>query len=251
MQKHRRNIQKYIIGGVAIFAAVLAVTFCQWESSVAAQSPTVTPFPGPAATATAAAQRMTQAQQQQTQGAAMKAQADAQRARAAELEAAGNDAINSGIASYAAAASDAEQAAAALQAQQVGIASELLARSQSNIDTGKAQLTTAQSAISELSGMVDAQASTIISMTTRLQQAEANVITLRNAYTATIAQQDAAQKQSLAGSAIALLAFVAALFVLIAWVAQVMRNRRADPPHTDAPPLEGEFTVSAEDEQNL
>lgn len=244
-------MQKYTFGGVAIFVLVLAVTFCQWGGNAAAQSPTVTPYPGPAATATAAVQRMTQAQQQQAQGAAMKAQADAQRARAAQLETAGNDAINSGIASYAAAASDAERASAALQAQQVGIASELLARSQSNIATGKAQLAMAQSAISELSGMVDTQASTIISLTTRLQQAETNVTTLRNAYTATVAQQDAVQKQSLAGNAITLLAFVAALFVLIAWAAQAMRNRRDDPPASaaPAPPLEGEYTVSAEDEQ--
>lgn len=120
MQKHRENIQKYTAGGVAIFVAVLAVTFCQWGNSAAAQVPIVTPLPGPAATATAAAQNMAQARQQQAQGAQMKAEADAQRARAAQLEAQGNDAISAGMASYSAAASDAEQAAAALKAQQIG-----------------------------------------------------------------------------------------------------------------------------------
>lgn len=245
MQKHRENIQKHIAGGIAIFVAVLAVTFCQWGGSAAAQAPIVTPYPGPAATATAAAQNMAQARSQQQQGAQMKAEADAQRARAAQLEAQGNDAINQGIASYAAAASDAEQAAAALQAQQVGIASELLARSQSNIDTGKAQLSTAQSAISELSSMVDAQSTAIISLTTRLQQAEMNVKTLRDAYTATIAQQDASAKQNLAWDAVKLLAFVAALFVLVAWAAQVMRNRRADPPAYN---VVGAEVIDAEDE---
>ena len=71
-----------------------------------------------------------------------------------------------------------------------------------------------------------------------------NVTTLRNAYAATIAQQDAAAKQSLAGNAIALLAFVAALFVLIAWGAQTMRNRRADPPPFSA----GGDVIDNEDE---
>lgn len=176
----------------------------------------------------------------------MRAEADAYRARAAQLEAQGNDAIAQGAASYSAAASDAEQASANIKAQQIGAALELLARLQSNLNEVKGQLDIAQNSISELKSIVNVQYSTIITLTEQKQQAEMNVKTLRDAYTATVAQQDASAKQSLAGNAIALLAFIAALAILVAWAAQVMRNRRADPPAPAAPPLEGEYTVEDE-----
>lgn len=244
-------MQKHSIGGAIVFVLVLAVTFCRMGASAAAQSPTVTPYPGPAATATAAAQRMTQAQQQQTQGAAMKAQAEQYRARADTLETQGNDAISQGAAAYSAAASDAEQASADIKAQQIGAALELLARLQSNLNEVKGQLDIAQNSISELKSIVNIQYSTIITLTEQKQQAEANVVTLRNAYTATVAQQDAAQKQSLAGYAIFVLAFVAVLSLIFVLIAQVMRNRPTNPPAqaAPAPPLEGEYTVTEDDQQ--
>lgn len=242
MKKHRGNIKKYISGGVSIFV-LLAVLFA---TPAAAQSPTVTPFPGPALTATAAAYNMTRAQQQQQQGAQMKAEAAAQRARAAQLEQQGNDAISQGQASYSSAAQDATAAAAALQAQQIGIANEFIARAQSNIEAGRGQIDAARNAISQLRLMVDVQAGTIISLTNRVQQAEMNVQTINNAYQATISQQEKSQRESTIDSIFTGLLIIAFLIVLVALVAQVIRSRRDSPEDTTAPPIEAEYTVENE-----
>lgn len=179
----------------------------------------------------------------------MKAEAAAQRARAAQLEQQGNDAISQGQASYSSAAQDATAAAAALQAQQIGIANEFIARAQSNIEAGRGQIDAARNAISQLRLMVDAQAGAIISLTNQVQQAEMNVQTINNAYQATIAQQEKSQRESTIDSIFTGLLIIAFLIVLVALIAQVIRNRHDPPPDDPSPPIDAEYTVNDEREE--
>jgi len=232
---------------IAAFLLSGGVALMILSTPAAAQGPTTaTPYPGPALTATAAAYNMAQAQQQQRQGAQMKAEAEAKRTQAAQLEQAGNDAISQGQASYNSAAQNAASAADALQAQQIGIANEFLARAATNIDTGRTQIDAARSAISQLRSIVDVQSGAIVSLTDRAQQAEMNVTTIRNAYTATIAAQEVSERNRMIGSIFTGLLIVAFLIVLAALVWQVISNRPAPPqsngPRTSAePPIEGSW----------
>lgn len=249
MQKHRENIRKYISGGVVIFVLVMSLAFFRSGAPAYAQAPLVTPLPGAVATATRAAQDQAQARAQQQAGARMRAEADAARARAAQLDQAGNDAISQGQASYDSAAQDAAQATAAIQAQQLGVASEFVTRAQTNIETGKGQLDQARAAISELSAIVDTQASTIISLTNDNQQLRVSNQNWQKAYTATVDQNKKAQDQSTIGSIFAGLIFVAVFLVLLALIWRVIQNRRDPPPDPPVEPIEGDYTVTVPDEQ--
>lgn len=212
----------------------------------------VTPLPGPSATATAAAVNAANAQVQQRQGAQMQNTAADYRAKADQLEAQGTDAINNGKAQYDAAVQDAQKATDAINAQQFGVASELITRAQSNINAGQGQLDAARETIGELKTMVYTQTEMIDTLAAQLQKAQSDYQALQTANSATIQVNQALQAQ-LAESkshftvnpAIASIVGVVVLFGILGFVVWKWSHR--DPVIDPTPaelPLDGDYTIS-------
>jgi hypothetical protein len=103
------------------------------------------------------------------------------------------------------------------------VAQEFIARAQSNNDTGKAQIDMARAAITELRGIVDAQYTTIISLTIELQQAHTSARTANDAYNAVADQQ---QQSSRGGTLLSIFGTLAALALVGILIAAIARRWR-------------------------
>lgn len=218
-QDIRQNTPEYgrrrIYGGV-LLATVLVSCAVFWYAPVSAQIPTVTPWPAVVATATAAAQRMTEAQQQQHTAAQLQAQADAAKAQA--------------DAAYSQAQTAASEARSALAAQQVAAASEAIGRAETLIESGNAQVAQIAGIVTQQRGMIDQNATLIMSLTVELQNARTERSTAIASYNAVAAQrkQDMAQQQtgSLLGNIVTMFVFVSLCALLVFLGVVIFRMKR-------------------------
>lgn len=234
---------RYLALSFLVLGGVFALAFCRTGASTYAQI--VTPLPGPMATATAAAVNKVNAQAQQNQGAQMQNAANDYRAKADRLESQGTDAINSGKAAYDAASQDAQKATDAINAQQFGVASELLTRAQSNIDAGQGQLNIARESISELKTMIYTQTETIDKLTSDLEQERTAHQTILSNYNSIKKQLDEAQSHFTIDPAIAIIAGGFLLLMLIIFVAWKWSQHRDDPP--EAQPIDAGYEINQDE----
>lgn len=232
-----------ISGGVALMASIA-------PQSVQAQI--VTPYPGAVATATAAAQTMSAAQGQQDQASQRAAQQAAQAAQyaaaaqhaaqqaqqAAQAKAAADAAFN-------AASQAAADARAALVAQQVGAASELLGRSEESINAGKAQIDT-------LAGIVTSQKQTIDSLAAQLQKSQTDLQQERTAKKLALdvnaalqKRVDEAESRFTINPTIIILACGFLLVLVLGFVAWKWSRNNND--NDDPPPIDGGYTISQDE----
>ena len=214
--------------GVACALILSALVSCMAQPSPArAQGPFSTPTPLPAilATSNAAQQRadaasanLQAAAQLEAQAAELKRNAQAQQAQAQQ------------------AISDARSAAVAQNAQAVG---EAIGQADGALSQLRDTVAGQSAMIATLTAKVEAQASTIISVTNDLQVARSDKAMLLANYNAVTQRLDAAQQQGQSAPIVTLVIAVAVIAIMAILIAVVLQ-RRHDTPAT---PIKAEAEV--------
>lgn len=242
MQKHRENMRKYSIGGVGIFVLVVLLL----AQPAAAQITPPTPLPQVIATQQAASQAGAQVGNLQAQRANVEAQL-------AEI----NRNIEAQIAAATQAAADARTAAATQNAVEAGAA---IGRLEGAIAQLKDSYAGKDSIISDTTARVEQLAAqsaeqqrTIDALTLQLQQAQTAKKTALDAYNALSETKKQNQQNDMVSNAIWLIVALAFLLAMITLAAFVIQRRRAVVVETPPaePPLDGEYRVSDEEQQQL